>query len=177
MSYFKNPCVDDYDDCEFEPECRENEPKCCEIKPKCCPIRPRCPRVTLLQAVSLTQQTVAAGMAVPFDTNLVTLGHGIIHTPGGTDFNLLAPGVYRVTFTGSVDPATLNVAGVALAINGAIIPGTTVTETVVAGSTAALATQAIIQVSPFISTVLTVVNPTAGTEVFTNPNIIIEKIG
>ncbi|MDF2865968.1 MAG: BclA C-terminal domain [Clostridia bacterium] len=166
MSNFKNPC---FDECEFEPDC-------CEIKPKCHDFEPRCPRITVLQAVSLVPQTVAAGLAVPFDTNLVAIGNGIIHTPGGTDFNLIKPGIYRVTFTGSVTPVGTT-AGVALAVNGAIVPGTTVTETVIAATPAALATQAIIQVSPFISTVLTVVNPTAGTETFTNPNVIIEKIG
>ena len=170
MSNCKNPCFDDND---FENECCEFEPKCCEFEPKC----PRkCPRITLLQAISLVPQVVLAGLAVPFDTNLVNQGNGIIHTPGGTDFNLIQPGIYRVTFTGSVTPVG-TIAGVALALNGSIIPGTTVTETVVAATTAALATQAIVQVSPFISTVLTVVNPTAGTETFTNPNIIIEKIG
>ena len=170
MSNYKNSC---FDECDFENECCEFEPKCHEFEPKC----PRkCHRITLLEAISLVPQTVLAGLAVPFDTNLVNLGNGIIHTPGGTDFNLIQPGVYRVTFTGSVTPVGTT-AGVALALNGSIIPGTTVTETVVAATIAALATQAIVQVSPFISTVLTVVNPTAGIETFTNPNIIIEKIG
>lgn len=174
MSYCKNPCFDDFDDCEFETECCEFKPKCHECEPKC---PKKCPIINLLQAVSLVPQVVGAGLAVPFDTNLVSLGFGIIHTPGATDFNIIKPGVYRVTFTGSVTPAATTTAGVALAVNASIIPGTTVTETVVAATPAALATQAIIQVSPFISTVLTVVNPTADTETFTNPNIIIEKIG
>jgi len=164
MSYFNNS---NFDDCEYKPNY-------CEVKSKC---QNKCPRVDLIQAVSIVQQTVGAGLAVPFDTNLVTLGCGILHAPGGTDFNLISPGIYRVTFTGSVDPATLDAAGVAIAVNGTIIPGTTVTETVVAGSTAALATQAIVQVPQCVATVVTIVNPTADTEIFTNPNIIIEKIG
>lgn len=170
MSNCKNPC---FDECDFEPECCDFEPKCHEFEPKC-PIK--CPRITVLQATSLVPQVVAAGVAVPFDTNLVSLGNGIIHIPGGTDFNLLAPGVYRVTFTGSVTPVG-TIAGVAISVNGSTVTGTTVTETVIAGETAALATQAIVQVSPFISTVVRIINPTAGTETFTNPNIIIEKIG
>ncbi|MDD2377067.1 MAG: hypothetical protein PHD15_06375 [Clostridia bacterium] len=170
MSNYKKPC---FDDCEFEDECCEFEPKCHEFEPKC---HRKCPRITVLEAVSLVPQVVAAGLAVPFDTNLVNLGNGIIHVAGGTDFNLVAPGVYRVTFTGSVTPVG-TIAGVAIAVSGSIIPGTTVTETVIAATTAALATQAIVQVSPFISTVVTIVNPTAGTETFTNPNIIVEKIG
>jgi len=170
MSNYKNPCFDDRD---FEDECCEYEPKCHECEPKC----PRkCPRITLLQAIALVPQTVAAGFAVPFDTNLINQGNVIIHAAGGTDFNLIIPGIYRVTFTGSVTPVGTS-AGVALALNSSIIPGTTVTETVIAGTNASLATQAIVQVSPFISTVLTVVNPTAGVEAFTNPNVIIEKIG
>ena len=163
MSNCKNPCFDDLDS---ESHCNECEPLC--------PIR--VPKITLLEAISLLPQTVLAGLAVPFDTNLISLGYGIIHTPGGTDFNLIAPGIYRVTFTGSVTPVGTT-AGVAIAVNGSIISGTTVTETVVAGTVAALSTQAIVQVSPYISTIVRVVNPTAGTEVFTNPNIIIEKIG
>jgi len=167
MSNYKNPC---FDDCEFEPSY-------CEYEPKCHKGEPKSPRITLLEAVSLINQTVAAGLAVPFDTNLVLLGHGIIHTPGGTDFNLIVPGIYKVTFTGTVTPATTTTASVALAINGFKIPGTAVSQTVVAGTHAALATQAIVQVSQFISTVLTVVNPTTDTETFTNPNIIIQRIG
>jgi len=165
MSDFRNPC---FDDCEFEPEC-------CDFEP-ICPVRHS--RVTVLESISLVPQVVTTLLAVPFDTNLVNLGNGILHNIGGTDFNLLAPGIYRVTFTGSVTPAGegTTTAGVALAINGLIIPGTTVTETVVAGDIATLATQAIIQVLPFITTVLRVVNPTIVTETFTNPNIIIEKI-
>jgi hypothetical protein len=170
MSNYNNLFFDDFEDecCEFEPKCHEREPKC----PR------KCPRITLLEAVSLINQTVLAGLAVPFDTNLVLLGNGIIHTPGGTDFNLLAPGIYRVTFTGTVTPTTITTASAGLALNGSIIPGTTISASVPAiGQHAALATQAIVQVSQFISTVLTVVNPTANTEIFTNPNIIIEKIG
>lgn len=174
MSYNKNPY---FDECDFEEKCDYEEPKCCEIE-KCEPKCHKHRKTSLLEAVSLTPQTVAAGAAVPFTTNLVTQGFGIIHTPGGTDFNLLQPGIYEVTFTGQVtttDAAT--VAAVALAVNGTILPGTSIAENVVAGQAAALATQALIQVSPFISTVLTVVNPTGSPEVFTNPNIIIERIG
>jgi|GEM_PF-1760233 len=184
MSNYKNPY---FDDCEFEPECcnlkskcHDNEPKSYDYEPKCHNYEPICPiipsRVTVLQAISLVPQTVATLLAVPFDTNLVNLGTGIVHIPSGTDFNLLASGVYRVTFTGSVTPVGTD-AGVAIASSGTIIPGTTVNETVVAGTIAALSTQAIIQVLPCTSAVVTIVNPTAGTETFTNPNIIIEKIG
>ena len=153
MSNFKNSC---FDECE-----------------------PKCPRLIVLEAVSLTPQNVAPLLAVPFDTNLVNLGNGILHTPGETNFSLVAKGVYRITFTGSVtsNGEGVTIVGVALAINGLIISGTTVTETVIAGTTAALATQTIVQVAPCFSTVVTVVNPTTSTETFTNPNIIIEKIG
>jgi hypothetical protein len=168
MSNFKNRCNDDWDDCEFEEECDEKEPRC----------HRKCPKITVLEAVSLTNQTVAAGAAVPFDTNLVSLGNGIIHTPGGTGFNLVAPGVYRITFTGTITPTTTTTASVALAVNNSIIPGTTISASVPAvGSHAALTTQAIVQVSPFMGVVITVVNPTSGVEIFTNPNIIIERIG
>jgi len=167
MSYYKDPCFDEFEmedglDCECS-SCHEKK-------------FPRS-RAIALQAVSLVQQTVAAGAAIPFDTNLVSSGFGIIHVPGGTDFNIVKPGIYRVTFTGSADPSVITAAGVAIAVNGSIIPGTTVTETVAVGSTAALATQALIQVTPFMNTVVTIVNPTTGAEVFTNPNIIIERIG
>jgi hypothetical protein len=165
MSYCENPCFDEFEfdkNCDFEPECHDKKfPE----------------REIAIEAISVIPQTVAAGVAVPFTTNLVTSGNCIIHTPGSTDFNLVQPGLYRATFTGTVATDETTTAGVALAVNGSILPGTTVTETVIAGDAAALATQALIQVSPFMSTLLTVVNPTTGTETFTNPNIIIERIG
>jgi len=146
-----------------------------EFEPKC--IR-RCPSITLLEAVAIIPQIVAAGLAVPFDANLASFGNGIVHIPGTTDFNLVQPGIYKVTFTGSVTAAALITnAAVAIAINGAIIPGTTVSETVVAAATAGLTTQLVVQVSPCINTILTIVNPTANTEIFTNPNVIIQRIG
>lgn len=164
MSYYEDPCFDDFEkkcDCEHEYH-KKRFPK---------------NKVTALESVSLVAPTVTTGAAVPFDTNRVYRGFGIFHIPGGTDFNIVKPGIYRVTFTGSVTPATLTSAGVAIAINGTIIPGTTVTETVVAGSIAALSTQTLVQVTPFMNTIVTIVNPTAGTEGFTNPNIIIERLG
>jgi hypothetical protein len=166
MAYCRDHFFDDFD-CEGE---KDLEFKCHKKK---------CPKngIVALQAVSLVPQTVTAGAAVPFDTNLVSSGFGIIHLPGGTDFNIVKPGIYRVTFTGSVAPAATTTAGVAIAVNGSIVPGTTVTETVTAGTPAALATQALIQVTPFMNTIITIVNPTTDTEVFTNPNIIIERLG
>lgn len=165
MSKCKNP----YDECENEEECCWEEKKCCDID-KCHK------RINVLQAISLVPQTVATTAAVPFDTNLVTEGFGIIHTAGSTAFTLAIPGIYKVTFTGTVTPVGTT-AGVALALSNTIIPGTTVTETVTAGTAASLAAQALIEVVPFITSTITVVNPTAGTETFTNPNIIIERIG
>lgn len=167
MSYYKDPYFDEFEtedglDCECSSSHEKKFPR---------------NRAIALQAVSIVQQTVAAGAAIPFDTNLVSSGFGIIHVPGGTDFNIVKPGIYRVTFTGSVDPSVITAAGVAIAVNGSIIPGTTVTETQVVGSTAALATQALVQVTPFFNTIVTIVNPTAGAAVYTNPNVIIERIG
>lgn len=163
MPYYEDSCFDEFE-CDKEPSCHED--KCSRRRP------------TVLQSVSLTNQTVAAAAAVPFTTNLVSSGFGIIHTPGGTDFTLVKPGIYRVTFTGTVTPTTATTAGVAIALNGAIIPGTTVNASVPAiGDHAALATQALVQVTPFMGVVVTIVNPTTGAEIFTNPNIIIERIG
>lgn len=168
MSNCKNTNYnDDNDDCES---------KCQETKP-CHEVVSKCNRKSALEAVSVGNKTVAAGLAVQFDTNLVTEGNAIIHAPSGTDFNLIAPGIYRVTFTGTVTPTTTGTASVALAINGSVVQATTVSQTVAPGTHAALATQLLVQVSPFLSTVVTVVNPTTDTEIFTNPNIIIEKIG
>lgn len=188
--------------CRPEPECkcrpeRKPEPECkcrperkpepeCECRPKCkpepeCKCRPerKCTRV-LLQAISSTPQTVISGLAVPFTTNLVNVGNGISHTPGSTEFILTCPGTYRVTFTGTV-AATGEIifgnVGVALAANGIILPGTTVTETVAtSGNEVALATQAIVRVAQCQTVIFTVVNPAGVTEIFTNPNIIIERI-
>lgn len=160
MPRYEDSC---FDECDFEPKCHEDK-------------SPR--RINVLEAVSLINQTVATSAAVPFTTNLVTNGFGIIHTPGGTDFNLIRPGIYRVTFTGTVTPTTATTAGVAIALNGSIIPGTTISASVPApGQHAALTTQALVQVTPFMGVTLTIVNPTTNTEIFTNPNVIIERIG
>lgn len=173
-----------YDSCDcnfkcynFEPDSRckceaKPEPECkCELEHKCLP--------TILEAISTSPQSVEPNLAVPFITNFLNVGKGIIHIPGSTEFILTCPGIYRVNFTGSITAITGDpVVGVALAANGIILPGTTVTETIaVCGDQAALATQALIQVSAFQAVLLTVVNPTDLLEIFTNPNIIIERIG
>jgi len=176
------------------PECRRksqcksvfNEEKCskyednpCEKECKKRP-EPKCPNKriipTLLESVSTAPQTVLSGLAVPFTTNLVSSGRGIFHLPGSTEFIITKPGLYKVTFTGTVSTVDATSAGVALAINGIILPGTTVTETPDATGEVALATQTLLTVLPGFNTILTVVNPTTNTQTFINPNIIIERV-
>lgn len=142
-------------------------------------IKPFQSNVSALQAISLKQQTVLPNLAIPFDTNQVLSGNDILHTVDSTEFYLKAPGVYKVTFTASVDRLILDLdlsLGIALALNGYIIPGSTVTQTAVTGIVSNLYTQAIVQTLTFVNNILTVVNTSNNSEIFTNPNIIIQKI-
>lgn len=163
----------------YEEKCSKCEDNSCE---KECKKRPenKCPdkRIipTILESVSTTPQTVLSGLAVLFTTNLVCSGKGIFHLPGTTEFIITNPGLYRVTFTGTVSTVEATSAGVALALNGLIIPGTTVTETPEPSGEVALATQTLLTIMPCFNYNLTVVNPTTNTQTFINPNIIIERV-
>lgn len=161
--------------------CHEYDEQCCHpIYP--CNIDTDCnDSVSVIEAISIAPQTVLSLATLPFDTNRVIDGNAITHIQGSPNFNLLRCVLYRVTFTSTVS-LPVGVAGTnvsaAIALNGSIIAGTTVSESVInlSGNFANLATQTIIEVYPGTSSVVTIVNPSALAEIFTNPNIIIEKI-
>lgn len=91
------------------------KPDCCEPTPICPP--PCCaPGVALLKAVSLTEQTVAAGSDVVFSNVTIQRGRAANHTPGDGVFAVRKSGLYRVTFrlnyTAAADGvATVQVSG------------------------------------------------------------------
>lgn len=157
---------------EYPSEC-----KCSKKKEKKCHKIDNKPKLSVLEAVSTGVQTVLSGLSVIFTSNLVSVGSSIFHIPGSPEFRLLNSGVYRVTFTGTVSPEPeITTTGVAFSLNGMIIQGTTITERTDVSGNVSLTTQALIRVFPSFNSVLTVVNPTAIAQTFTNPNVIIERI-
>lgn len=152
--------------------------KCSKID-KICENNSNCPQ--MIFSVTPSAQTVEGGEPVIFVNDAISLGNSIIHTVGSPEFNIICPGKYLVTFTGSVGSPFIDTGldvSVAIALNGSIIPGTTVSEyvTLVTVNTASLSTQAIIEISPFLNNIITIVNPREITQTFTNANIIIQKI-
>lgn len=175
---------EDKDNYNIEPKCESKCKEKCNLEKKYkseykdnkISCKPKLSGIVALEAVATTPQTVLSGLAVPFNANLVAEGYGILHSPGSSEFIIIKPELYKVTFTSSVNTFDSPIAGVALAINGIIIPGTTVTVTSINNGVVNLTTEAIIRVIPPVNTILTVVNITTGTEIFTNPNIIIERV-
>lgn len=151
----------------------------CNIIEKICENESNCPQ--MIFSVTPTTQTVVGEEPVIFVNNSLLLGNSIIHTVGSPEFNIICPGKYLVTFTGSVGSPFIDTGldvSVAIALNGTIVPGTTVSEyvTLVTNNAASLSTQAIIEISPFLNNIITIVNPREITQTFTNANIIIQRI-
>jgi hypothetical protein len=133
----------------------------------------------LLQSISILSPTIAQGAAITFDTNKVLLGDAITHTLGSTEFNLLVPGYYSVIFTvfaGNID--VTNNASIALMVDNSIVPGTTIHSSIPGiNAVVGLTTQNVVEVLPNTTSILKVINTTTNSATFTNPNIVIQKIG
>jgi hypothetical protein len=138
-----------------------------------------CPQ--FINSVTVPSQSVEPGATVIFTNDLVRVGDSIVHVANAGEFNIICPGKYLVTFTSSVSSPLVDTGinlSVGIALNGSVIPGTTVSEyiTLVEGNTASLFTQAVIDASPFIDSIVTMLNQSDSIQVFTNANIIIQKI-
>lgn len=133
-----------------------------------------------INALALTSVAVPVGSAIPFDTNRVLSGNAINHVAGSTDFTIMAPGTYKATLTTNAALNTGEVAGfvsIAIAINGTIIPGCLVSQTIAPTETTNLYTQVLFTIPCGTPATVTAVNPVgAAPTVYTNTNMIIEKV-
>lgn len=87
------------------------------------------PPLSLLSAYSTPAQPGTSGTPQIFDQNELTLGSDISHTPGTSTFTINQPGVYSVSYHGSLSPASGSdfpqSVGVSLQQDGSVVPGAT----------------------------------------------------
>lgn len=86
--------------------------------------------ISLLSAYSTPTQATASGSPMLFDQNSLSYGAAITHTAGAGPFTITQPGLYLVSFHGTVSAtptATFPVTIVtSLEENGAIVPGASI---------------------------------------------------
>ena len=87
------------------------------------------PPVSLLSAYSTSAQPGTSGSAMLFDRNGLSYGSDISHTEGSDTFTINNPGVYAVSFQGSIFPVSganfPQTVSASLQQNGSIVPGAT----------------------------------------------------
>lgn len=94
-------------------QCQEQRQDCC------CYSTPKCAEFGSF--FTKDEQAIAPTQAIPFDHESDQVHHspGIEHIPGGTDFTIKKPGIYRVIYS-----VSLKCHGqVALTLNGVVVPG------------------------------------------------------
>jgi len=77
----------------------------------------------ILDTYTNTDQTIATGFPLAFNTNKARAGRCITHSPGSTAINLNCPGLYTVHFNGdAAESGTAGVITVRLFVNGVLDP-------------------------------------------------------
>ena len=83
----------------------------------------------LLSAYASPSQAGTSGSNLIFDRNSLSLGNSVTHPVNSSTFTITSPGVYQVSFHGSVSPAGDTIFPLAMIIsllqNGSVVPGAT----------------------------------------------------
>lgn len=134
----------------------------------------------MLSAYSVPSQPGTSGNPLTFDQNEISQGTAISHTGGDTDFTIQEPGLYYVSFHGSVSsvsgqsfPQTISLY---LQQNGQIVQGTAVHNTFQAAGGTANASFAQIVDVPQAPTTLNVAGD-GGNYLYTNVSLQIYRLG
>lgn len=134
----------------------------------------------MLSAYSVPSQPGTSGNPLTFDQNEISQGTAISHTGGDTDFTIQEPGLYYVSFHGSVSsvsgqsfPQTISLY---LQQNGQIVQGTAVHNTFQAAGGTANASFAQIVDVPQAPATLNVAGD-GGNYLYTNVSLQIYKLG
>lgn len=103
----------------------------------------------MINAYTITAQTIPTDGAYVFDTNRISTGCTVEHTAGTGVFTLKKPGYYYVTFNTTFTTDATGTATVQLQNGGIDVPGASGSETVTtAGNTKSISFATIIKVLP-----------------------------
>lgn len=133
-----------------------------------------------LSAYSTAQQAGTNGAALKFDRNYVSNGTAISHTENTTQFVINTPGVYHVSFHGTISPAQGVNFPLAISLylrkQGTLVPGTSVYHTFQTTSdTSNVAFSQIIEVST-VPTTLDMVG-SGGNFIYADISMVIHRLG
>ena len=129
-----------------------------------------------LYATNVPSQSPSASAALTLDTNQLTDGTAITHTPSSGDIQLTEPGNYEISYSAVATNVSSVPTSASLQFNldGAVVPGTLKTSTITAASdTQVLAANAIVNVASTSTLTLVANNADAS---FTNVGVTVRKL-
>ena len=141
---FETPCADSFA-ASFGSRSRRPQACCCccnccgfpQIPPQHYPPSPPNPpissQISALTTVNTATQTPSAATPLVFTENPTLLGNAISHTPGSSTITINSPGLYAISFNGTVSPSAAATppltAQLQLFQNGVAVPAANATTT------------------------------------------------
>lgn len=129
----------------------------------------------MVSAVNVPSQTVAVNQPVLFASNRFVTGCSARHEPGSGRVTLTKPGIYLVTFTGTVSTTAAGVAILGVNADGEIIPSSLTNITTAAGSLYEVTIVVPVVVPSCGSVPVTITNASTVPVTVQNANIFVER--
>lgn len=80
----------------------------------------------MIDSVNVATQSVAVNAPILFGSTRIKTGCTVRHEPGSGRFVLTKPGIYKVTFSGTISAAAATTAILSIMQDGEAIPGATI---------------------------------------------------
>lgn len=132
----------------------------------------------MLNAVNAPSQNVLPLQNVLFASNRIKRCCNTRHDQGSGIITLNKPGIYKVSYNGNTTLTAAGNASLGIKLNGEVIPGTIMTNTLAAAGVASMSAETLVKVDCNCCVTITVGNlSTTDTIAVDNANIIVTKIG